>query len=397
MKNKLIYLFTVLCSTGVFTACSNDNGNGDPEPEVPVLLKGENTYDGDKLALTYSDAVMPGKQIKFGTTDGKTGTLTMSGVLDLSSLLSSKSDNTPLAPGVIPGETSTIISNIELKQSGNKYTFSGTDTNDNRSVEYTGEVDSTKLTVSLKVKMATNNLLGTWNLSEYIPYQSGCIYSSWKSGKEFKFEVGEFPGLTEPWEIAPGDFITLALTMMQFDGKNPDQLLLSVLKDITFKEDGNIIATYSEGKNIQDPQWTESPTNIAQYYIKNNTVYLLLNPSMLISSIVTKAETSSAQDQVIAGLITNILPMLGSGFPLAYKIEEGKLTVFADTELTMKLLSVVSPLLQDETFVTELLTKMAQDPQFGGFTPMVKSILRQLPEVLEKTTQLELGINLVKK
>ena len=77
MKNKLIYLFTVLCSTGVFTACSNDNGNGDPEPEVPVLLKGENTYDGDKLALTYSDAVMPDKQIKFGTTDGKTGTLMM--------------------------------------------------------------------------------------------------------------------------------------------------------------------------------------------------------------------------------------------------------------------------------------------------------------------------------
>lgn len=84
MKTKLIYLFAILCSAGAFTACSNNNDGDDPQPDVPILLKGENIYSGDKLALTYSDAVMPGKQIKFATTDGKTGALTMNGVLDLS-------------------------------------------------------------------------------------------------------------------------------------------------------------------------------------------------------------------------------------------------------------------------------------------------------------------------
>lgn len=392
MKNKLIYLFTVLCSTGVFTACSNDNGNGDPEPEVPVLLKGENTYDGDKLALTYSDAVMPGKQIKFGTTDGKTGTLTMSGVLDLSSLLSSKSDNTPSAPGVIPGETSTIISNIELKQSGNKYTFSGTDTNENRSVEYTGEVDSTKLTVSLKVKMATNNLLGTWNLVPY-NYYTAPIYVQWDSEKSFGID---FEGNGDVQEMAPGNLVTLAMMMPFVNNKNPHQLLLSVLKNVTFKEDGNIVASYSKGENIQAPQWEDSPANIAQYYVKDNMIYLLLNPSMIISSIMTKAETSSAEEQVLQGLITNILPMLGTGFPLTYKIEGDNLTVFANTDLTMKLLSIVSPLLKDESFMNELLNKMAQDPQFASFMPMAKAIFGQLPEVLEKTTKFEVGIDLAK-
>lgn len=392
MKKKLIYLFTVLCSTGAFTACSNDNGNGDPEPEVPVLLKGENTYDGDKLALTYSDAVMPSKQIKFGTTDGKTGTLTMSGVLDLSSLLSSKSDNTPSAPGVIPGETSTIISNIELKQSGNKYTFSGTDTNENRSVEYTGEVDSTKLTVSLKVKMATNNLLGTWNLVPY-NYYTAPIYVQWDSEKSFGID---FEGNGDVQEMAPGNLVTLAMMMPFVDNKNPHQLLLSVLKNVTFKEDGNIVASYSKGENIQAPQWEDSPANIAQYYVKDNMIYLLLNPSMIISSIMTKAETSSAEEQVLQGLITNILPMLGTGFPLTYKIEGDNLTVFANTDLTMKLLSIVSPLLKDESFMNELLNKMAQDPQFASFMPMAKAIFGQLPEVLEKTTKFEVGIDLAK-
>lgn len=117
---------------------------------------------------------------------------------------------------------------------------------------------------------------------------------------------------------------------------------------------------------------------------------------MIISSIMTKAETSSAEEQVLQGLITNILPMLGTGFPLTYKIEGDNLTVFANTDLTMKLLSIVSPLLKDESFMNELLNKMAQDPQFASFMPMTKAILGQLPEVLEKTTKFEVGINLAK-
>lgn len=391
MKTKLIYLFAILCSAGAFTACSNNNDGDDPQPDVPILLKGENIYSGDKLALTYSDAVMPGKQIKFATTDGKTGALTMNGVLDLSFL--SKSDNTSASfvPGVIPGEATTII-NVELKQNGSKYTFSGTDRNDNRSVEYTGEVDSTKLTLSLKVVMnGATDLLGTWNLKQYVAQQSLPIYAEWVSTKDFNIalsSVGE-------QAVKPKELVSYILLLPFVTGNNPYQLLNAVLKDVTFKPDGNIIASYSKGENINNPQWLNSPANIAQYYVKDGTIYLLLNPSMLMSAF-TKAGTTTPMDEVLANLMTNILPMLGTGFPLTYKINGNDLTVYSGTELTMKLINTVSPLLKDQELVAGIIQKMQQNQQLAPYVPMFQSILEQLPEVLATTLQFEVGINLSK-
>lgn len=386
MKTKLIYLFAVLCSTGAFTACSNNNGGDDPQPDVPILLKGENIYSGDKLALTYSDAVMPGKQIKFATTDGKTGTLTMSGTLDILSLLQSKSDNTASSismPGVIPGEITTIISNIELKQSGNKYTFAGKEEKENRSVEFTGEVDSTKLTLSLKVEMTVpQDLIGSWNLKTYDGQQSLPIYAAWTSGKNFN--VGR--------EITPQELVSTILNIPFVGEKNPYQLLNAVLEKVTFRTDGNIVASYSKGENINNPQWVDSPVNMAQYYVKDNTIYLLLNPTILLSALGTKAETATPMDKVIANLMEVALPLLGTGFPLAYKMEGQNLTVYADTKLVMSLLNAVSPLLEDQEFMQGIIAKMPSNLQ-----QMMQAVFAQLPEVLASTQQFEVGINLNKQ
>lgn len=386
MKTKLIYLFAVLCSAGAFTACSNNNGGDDPQPDVPILLKGENIYSGDKLALTYSDAVMPGKQIKFATTDGKTGTLTMSGTLDILSLLQSKSNNTASSmsiPGVIPGETTTIISNIELKQSGNKYTFAGKEEKENRSVEFTGEVDSTKLTLSVNVKMTIpQDLIGSWNLKIYDGQQSFPIYAAWTSGKNFN--VGR--------EITPQELVSTILNIPVVGEKNPYQLLNAVLEKVTFQTDGNIIASYSKGENINNPQWVDSPVNMAQYYVKDNTIYLLLNPTMILSAFGTKAETATPMDKVIANLIEIALPMLGTGFPLTYKMDGQNLTVYADTKLVMSLLNAVSPLLEDQEFIQGIIAKMPSNLQ-----QMMQAVFAQLPEVLALTQQFEVGINLNKQ
>lgn len=387
MKTKLIYLFAVLCSAGAFTACSNNNGGDDPQPDVPILLKGENIYSGDKLALTYSDAIMPGKQIKFATTDGKTGTLTMSGTLDILSLLQSKSNNTASSmsiPGVIPGEITTIISNIELKQSGNKYTFAGKEEKENRSVEFTGEVDSTKLTLSLKVEMTVpQELLDSWNLKTYDGQQSLPIYTAWTSGQNIKIGGRDY---------TPQEFLSMILNTQFVGGNSPYQLLNAVLKKVTFKADGNIIASYSKGENINNPQWVDSPVNMAQYYVKDNTIYLLLNPTMLLSALGTKAETATPMDKVIANLIEVALPMLGTGFPLTYKMEGQNLTVYADTKLVMSLLNAVSPLLEDQEFIQGIIAKMPSNLQ-----QMMQAVFAQLPEILASTRQFEVGINLNKQ
>ena len=149
MKKSFLYLFIVLCTLNMFTACSDDDDSKDPNG-----LEVNATYSGENLDLKYSDVALLGKEISFETKDGKTATLTMKGTFDMSVINGlinggSKSALIPnLVPGVIPGEITTTISNVPLTLSGEKYTFEGTDSGNGREVKYTGSVEKDKLVLS---------------------------------------------------------------------------------------------------------------------------------------------------------------------------------------------------------------------------------------------------------
>lgn len=389
MKKNLLFVFTMLCALSFFTACSDDDNS---EPEVPVLLKGVTDYKSENLQLTYGGSVMPGKVVSFSTTDGKTASLSMQGTLDLSALMPTKtSPLVNLAPGVIPGETTTVIDNIVLTQVGNKYTFEGSDSNNGREIAYSGEVDSTSLKLNLDVKFPKNDLQGTWNLTPLKieadgSYSAEPVYAVWDADKKFDVFI----------PLDPQVLMTLALRMEILGGASVEQLLMGVLQDVTFKEDGNIVATYSEGSNIQNPQWTSSPLNIAQYKVDNNKVLVFLNIDMVLANIRTKASIADLPASVLEGIMANVVPMLSQGIPLAYRLNEGKLTVYTDTELIMKLMQVFLPLLQDENIINMIMESIKKDPSFGSMAPMVQGMLEQLPAVLASTETLELGLNLEK-
>lgn len=118
MKKNLLYLFTVLCTLSFFTACSDDD-----DEKNPNVLDVNTAYSGDKLDLKYSDSPLLGKEITFDTKDGKTATITMKGLSSLGDLLDqlmpkSTAAAPAMAPGVIPGEVTTTISNVPLILSG---------------------------------------------------------------------------------------------------------------------------------------------------------------------------------------------------------------------------------------------------------------------------------------
>lgn len=98
-----------LACGGFFTSCSDDD---DPTTdEVVICPIAQTTYtDASGLVLTYSGQPVLGKQVVFApdANDGSKATLTISGVLDLSSftgLMNSRENAsaTLAAPGVIPG------------------------------------------------------------------------------------------------------------------------------------------------------------------------------------------------------------------------------------------------------------------------------------------------------
>lgn len=390
MKKNLLFVFTMMCALSFFTACSDDDGKTD-EPDVPVLLKGETAYSGEKLQLNYGDAAMQGKEVTFTTTDGKTASLTMKGLLDLSSLLPSKSSEViSLAPGVIPGEASTVISNIVLTQDGEKYTFEGKDSNDSREIAYSGEADSTSLKLSLTVKFPTNELVGTWNLTKYDneEYTQEPVYYVWEADSVFSLFGGSM-------KLPAGSVLAMGLRM-PMGAFCAEEMLNAVLKDVTFKEDGNIVASYSEGKNMQSPQWVSSPMNMAQYTVNGNTVRVFLNIDMVLANLKTKAGIADLPAGVLEGIMANIVPMLSQGIPLKYNLEDGKLAVYADTELLKTLMGTFLPLLQDENMMNMIMESVKNNPDFATFAPMLEGMLQQLPVVLDSTTKIELGLNLEK-
>ena len=370
MKKNLFFLFTMLCALSFFTACSDDD---DPGSETPVLLKGSQTYEAEKLTLKYGESALLGKSITFSTEDGKTGTIKMQGVFDpsiIKDLMPSKSvQEILLAPGVIPGELTTMF-DVNLVQEGNKYTFEGTDTNNGREMKYVGTVDSTSMALSVSVKMPANDLVGTWNLAKQdMVTGKSPIILSW---------ISTAPGITipglidQPWPTKDAAALLGNLIL--------PPMVAKYLHSVTFKEDGNIVAKYSDKDDLNTQ--LDSPVNLAQYYIKDSKLYLQLNIDMILA-----AATKSESKALDASVLLQFASLLSEGIPLNCEVKEGAAAIYADKDLILPLLSLLS----SEEIVGMIITQVPAEQQ-----KLVKAIFDQLPELIKTTTEFNAGLNLEK-
>lgn len=391
MKKNLLFVFTMLCALSFFTACSDDD-NKKNEPEGAVLLKGTQTYSAEKLSLKYGESALLGKAITFATEDGKTGTIKMEGVFDpsiIKDLLPSKTEQmVSLAPGVVPGEVTTMF-NVNLTQEGNKYTFEGTDSNNGREMKYAGTVDSTSMTLAVNVTMPKNDLLGTWNLAPIIPGESAAeanksqpLTMSWISSTPIKID----------WNWI--DPQMPAGTMMEMPVDNVVKLLSSLyaspalagaLESITFQTDGNIVASY---KSKGQADWQTSPINLAQYYVKDNKMFVQLNIDNIIATAMTNKGTKASTKAGFVDIINGFASLLSKGVPMNYAIKSDAATISVDQTLLLPLLS----LLADETIVTLLLPNIPENYQTAA-----SEVLKQLPEIIKNTTEMNVSLHLVKK
>lgn len=369
MKKNFLYLFTVLCTLSFFTACSDDD-----DPKDPNVLDVNAAYSGDKLDLKYGDSALLGKEITFDTKDGKTAIITMKGLFSLSDIMPKSTAPAPaMAPGVIPGEVTTTISNVSLILSGEKYTFEGEYTGAaGVKATYTGEVQKDKLTMSVKATMPTNDLVGTWTVVPIVPGESvGSANKSqpinfvWQSDAMLDLSAvgfGKLP-VSSAATLLAGAFISPAVA--------------GTLQSITYQEDGNIVASY---KKADASDWATSPINLAQYYIANGKMYVQLN----IAQIMNLVASSKADNNPLARLMA----YLSAGVPLSYTVENGKAQITADKELLLPVLGLLS----NETVAGMIIKAIPKEQQ-----PLVQGMMAQLPEILATTTDINVTLNLVKQ
>lgn len=396
-KNLFYYLFAVICTIGLFTSCSDD----DEKVVNPIPQTTFNSENG--LQLTYNGAPLLGKKVTFtpDATEATKATLRLEGEFDLAGILKGQRSNmtSPTGPGVFPGSPVTTLS-VDLSINGNQCTFSGVSETEYCTFSYAGKVTAGTMDLSFTdVTLKNTALAGTvWKPTPLANTEDGGmdepIHFVWKAAIEI------LPG--HPSEVEINDLLLLALRFPLFDDGSGDrvsveQMLCSVLKDVTLGADGNIVATYMDAAN-GGTEWVTSPSNMAQYVVTgDNQLLLFLNPQAIMANVdnVEKSVRTVDVGAILQQAIAELYPMLINGVPLTYTKEGNRMKVFLGTDLLLPLMkNIVAPLFEDEEFLNMVIEAMKSDPQFGGMAGMMVPTLKLLPEIIKNTTQLEIGLDL---
>ena len=394
-KNLFYYLFAVICTIGLFTSCSDD----DEKVVNPIPQTTFNSENG--LQLTYNGAPLLGKKVTFtpDATEATKATLRLEGEFDLAGILKGQRSNmtSPTGPGVFPGSPVTTLS-VDLSINGNQCTFSGVSETEYCTFSYAGKVTAGTMDLSFTdVTLKNTALAGTvWKPTPLANTEDGGmdepIHFVWKSGTKAAIEI-----FGHPSEIEINDLLLLALRFPLFDDGSGDrvsveQMLCSVLKDVTLGADGNIVATYMDAAN-GGTEWVTSPSNMAQYVVTgDNQLLLFLNPQAIMANVdnVEKSVRTVDVGAILQQAIAELYPMLINGVPLTYTKEGNRIKVFLGTDLLLPLMkNIVAPLFEDEEFLNMVIEAMKSDPQFGGMAGMMVPTLKLLPEIIKNTTQLE--------
>lgn len=395
-KNLFYYLFAVICSVTLFTSCSDDDDEKMVNPVPQTTFTGENG-----LQLTYNGAPMPGKKVTFtpDATNAQKATLRLEGEFDLNGILGKaksaqlvKMYRCLLLP-VLPGSPVVTLP-VDLTINGDKCSFAGTSETDYCTFSYKGEVSAGAMELALsEVKLKNAKLAGmTWKLKPYDkedPNETDPIYLVWEVEKK----VFDFLPIESVLKLA----LRMELIAAGADHKvSATEMLGTVLQDVTFMEDGNIVATYKDAAN-GGTEWTKSPVNLAQYVVENdNQIKVFLNPAAIIAAVNNAGRAVDVQT-VIQQTIQMLYPMLVNGVPVAFEQTEDALSVYLNTELLLPLLkTLVVPLLSDEEVVAMLVELMKKDPDFSEMADLAEPMLKAFPEIIESTTKVEIGLNFVK-
>ena len=218
-----------------------------------------------------------------------------------------------------------------------------------------------------------DNITHTWNLSkiktEEVPggkpkFISGPLYMTWEA------EQGTALGFLQAKGI-PG-------MVMPMGGG----MLAKTVKDITFRKDGNIVVTYAlpgaDPKSQEEPTWQKSEPGFVTYKIVDNQLRLFPNMEKLIPLV--------PQDSLSANLdLNSALSIMTNGIPVNYTIKDNTANLYIDKAFIEKITPLI--LAFSENMDNSAMGNM------GGF---IKGMLKALPAALQKTTKLEIGLNLEK-
>lgn len=444
MKKNLFYLFALICSMGLFTACSDDDDNTNWKKLPTQVITSEN------LSLETNIPTSSDASVKLAMANAQNGVLTLNKVVR---------GTDEVAVDVTVTEQPDGTFKFQGEKSITATTKSAWQLLSSTSVKVSGTITlEGKATIAVSTA-ASGDIVKKYLLCDAIHYADSKdrtnVYAPGRLSWVSPYGEGSNAG------IAADNIATVGTNILS-------ALMMQLLKDVEFKADGSIVANYAEEINISMDQmimagmgslpstdgitWKTSPANLAYWYVKGEQIYVVLNIPAIVSEAMKDAEGSemtpesimqivemvkgmSGADikkllgQLLAGIgkdnmlgkldlskiadsdIEKLIGYVTEGFPLSYKtsqleIKKGEevvrtvndLSIYLDKGLFDIFMPAVYPMLPD----LDTLLKGMEIDMYGQKMPLWSMIqlltglnsITEIEGIWEATTKFNLGISL---
>lgn len=207
---------------------------------------------------------------------------------------------------------------------------------------------------------------GTWKVQE-VGFDAngnptGSVVLNWEGSDDATITIPGF--IDDPYPVK--DAIKMAPMLLNTQ-------LRSVLKDVTFNEKGQISATYKD-------------RNLANDYAS----YQVVNENMITLFLNTTKITEDIDDAQEKAMITNMLDQFKTGIPVHVSYPAtNKVYFYVDKDFVAPIIAMLY------AQVNNIPTTGMDKEDLARFM-ILKSVVNQLPAIMEKTTKFEAGIELIK-
>ena len=213
---------------------------------------------------------------------------------------------------------------------------------------------------------------GTWKVQEAgfdaNGNPTGSVVLKWEGSDDAVIEI---PGLfDEPYPVK--DAIKMAPMLL-------NSQLRSVLQDVTFNEKGQISATYKE--EADDKDWKVANDYATYKVVNENKITLFLNTTKITEDI------DDAQEKA---MITSMLDQFKTGIPVHVSYPAAnKVYFYVDKDF-------VAPIIAMLYAQVDKIPTTGMDKEDLAQFLILKTVVKQLPDIMKKTTKFEAGLELIK-
>lgn len=214
---------------------------------------------------------------------------------------------------------------------------------------------------------------GTWKVQEAgfdaNGNSTGSVVLKWEGSDDAAITI---PGFNEDKPYLIKYAINMAPMLLNTQ-------LRSILQDVTFNEKGQISATYKEEANDKD--W-----KVANDY----ATYKVVNENMITLFLNTTKITEDIDDVQEKAMITSMLDQFKTGIPIHVSYPAAnKVYFYVDKDFVAPIITMLY------AQVNKIPTTGMDKDDLAKFK-ILKSVIDQLPTIMEKTTKFEAGLELIK-